>query len=94
MPIITFNVHFAENETMPERLVDFAQSRNLTLEMLVRRALTAYLGDYGLTELPENFEAKKLEDFFVATGLLKPEQPGAPVKGDASHEPPQGSLDQ
>ena len=94
MPIITFNVHFSEDETLPERLEQFAQFNEVPVELVVRRAISKYIGFFGLTEPQKGFKGTNLQELFVAMGLSKPLQAGAPVKGDASHEPPQGSLDQ
>lgn len=94
MPAVTYTIHFDEDDTLPERLEQFAQFNEVPVELIIKRAIGKHLGLFGLKELPEDFKGTTMHDVLVAMGLSKPPQMGAPVKGDASHEPPQGSLDQ
>lgn len=66
-----FLIRFNEYETMPERIESRAAECGITPEQLICRAITQYMGDYGLTPLSEGFEAKSLYDLFEARGILK-----------------------
>lgn len=66
-----FFIRFSDDETMPERIESRAAECGITPEQLLRRAITAYMGDYGLKSPPKGFEAKSLRDLFEGNGLFK-----------------------
>lgn len=66
-----FFIRFSDDETMPERMESRAAECGITPEHLIRRAISKYMGDYGLKPLPEGFEAKSLRDLFEAHGIFK-----------------------
>jgi hypothetical protein len=69
----TYNVHFGERETLPERLEAQAKELDLTPEQLIKR----FICD-GMAELDGNNEpsvpGETLEDFLVKNGALKPKE--------------------
>ena len=65
-------IRFSDDATMPERIEARATECEITPEQLINRAITQYMGDYGLKPLPEGYEANSLRDLFEAKGLLKP----------------------
>lgn len=66
-----FFIRFSDDETMPERMESRAAECGITPEQLLRRAITAYMGDYGLKCLPDGFEAKSLNDLFETHRIFK-----------------------
>jgi hypothetical protein len=67
-----FTVSFSGNETMPERIEAMAAELDITPEMLIRRAISAHLGGYGLQEIPPGAKPKTLTEFLILSGVLKP----------------------
>lgn len=72
MPCTVLALHFGPKETMPERVQAMADELGIKPADVGYRALTEYMGQYGLKQVPPGFEAKNLEDLFTAHGLLKP----------------------
>lgn len=69
----TFTIEYTERDTTPDRIRAMAAFHEVTPEMVISRAVDAYLGLRFLPEPPpEDFEAKSLDELFVAYGLLKP----------------------
>ena len=66
-----FFIRFNDYETMPERIESRAAECGVTPEQLICRAITQYMGEYGLKSLPGGFEAKSMHDLFEAKGLVK-----------------------
>jgi hypothetical protein len=67
-----FTVSFADNETMPDCIEAMAADLSITPEMLIRRALAAHLGEYGLQEVPSGVKVKSITEFLIHSGVLKP----------------------
>ena len=65
-------IEFDDRDTMPERLEAMAKEHGITPEYLIHRAIGEHLGGYGLSDLPPDFKAKNLDEFFVAAGAMKP----------------------
>ena len=65
-------IRYQSDESMPERIDTRAAECDITPEQLIQRAITQYMGDYGLKALPEGFEAGSLRELFEAKGLMKP----------------------
>ena len=66
-----FTVSFSDNETMPDHIEAMAAELGITPEMLIRRALAAHLGEYGLQEVPPGVKVKSIPEFLVYSGVLK-----------------------
>ena len=66
-----FFIRFNDYETMPERIESRAAECGVTPEQLICRAITQYMGEYGLKSLPGGFEAKSMHDLFESKGLVK-----------------------
>ena len=67
-----FTVSFADNETMPDCIEAMAADLSITPEMLIRRALAAHLGEFGLQEVPPGVKVRSITDFLIHSGVLKP----------------------
>lgn len=65
-------IRFRADETMPDRIDAKAAECDITPEQLIHRAITQYMGDYGLKPLPQGLEPESLRELFEANGLLKP----------------------
>ena len=77
-----FLIRFNDYETMPERIESRAAECGITPEQLICRAITQYMGGYGLKLLPGR-EAKSLYDLFEAHGILKSRGAIVPQNSDA-----------
>lgn len=70
--LMKFTIEYDDRDTTPERLAAMAQYQGITPEYLIHRAINQYLGGFGLKDLPPDFHAKSLEEFFVTAGAMKP----------------------
>ena len=68
----TFTIEYIERDTTPDRIRAMAAFHGVTPEMVISRAVNEYLGERFLPEPPpEDFEAKSLDELFVAHGFRK-----------------------
>ena len=65
-------VRFDSRDTMPERIQAMADECGINPEDVCYRALTRYIGKYGLKPIPQVFEAQNADELLVASGLQKP----------------------
>lgn len=72
MAMPTLKIEYPDYDATPDHIAALAKEHGITPEDLIKRAINAYLGDYGLKDPPEGFKPKTLTEVFVATGLYKP----------------------
>ncbi|GEM_PF-6697120 len=65
-----FIVNFDADSTIPDLVKNKAEEEGITPEMLIKRAISGYLGTYGNVEPQEPQKATSLREFFQDRGLI------------------------
>lgn len=65
-----FIVNFEADSTIPDLMNSKAMEEGITPEMLIKRAISGYLGTYGNVE-PQQSQPANLREFFQDRGLIK-----------------------
>ncbi|KLR58169.1 hypothetical protein, partial [Diaphorobacter sp. J5-51] len=68
-------IQFRDDDTLPDRVRKMAELRQTSPQDIIERALCAYLGDFGLTPIPEGFRPKTIIELAEAIGSIKPAKP-------------------
>lgn len=71
-PMQQITITFRDDDTLPDRLRKMADELSVPVEMLMIRAIEAYLGNEHLTSPPDGFQTKSLVELFQSHGLMKP----------------------
>lgn len=64
-------LEFQDDDTLPDRLLKFAQLHQTTAQEVIESAIFAYLGDFGLNPISENSKSKNIRDLATERGLFK-----------------------
>ena len=65
-------ISYHNGDTIPARIKLMASSNGVEPEVIICRAVDAYLGTQFLPIVSDSFVGSSLDDLFVAHGLLKP----------------------
>jgi len=65
-----FIVNFEADSAIPDLVKSKAMEEGITPEMLIKRAISGYLGTYGNVE-PQQPQPANLREFFQERGLIK-----------------------
>ena len=71
-PMQQITITFRDDDTLPDRIALMAQAHQTTTQDIIERALSEYLGDFGLKPVPEGFRPKNILELAQAIGVIKP----------------------
>lgn len=66
-----FIVNFEAESAIPDLVKNKAMEEGISPEMLIKRAISGYLGTYGNVEPQEPQQATNLREFFEDRGFIK-----------------------